>query len=652
MAERSFALNVLKHIGVIRGGPASSSLVPRADNAAALQREYGDFLKAGEVADVNSWSRYAGLMRRPTTFEEMLRLWEEMSGWDLMAAALSEIVEESLQTDPSAPGLIWYRCNKPEFEEDLNEMLSEVNAEELLPSQIWNVASLGNHFEKVDYAPRKGVMGLTYAPVFDVRRYWLEKNRQCVGFRWIGHEPPQRDNVFTGVDGKTPIERVALKSGQNLENLWYPWDFVHFRRMFRLRESEHGEPLFDEAQGIYKKLRLAVDQMVVHRAQVQPDRYAINIDVKNQPPMEQLRTVQRWRQQLRSKIAFGQGSSADVLSNPTDFKSFYSAMALDTILYIAKPEGFQHTIEKLQGTANVPDIYDIELLINLFFSIIGMPKWWVMGNDGQQPASGKALLATDIRFLRKIKALRRTIMQGYRWLGYFHAALLGKDVSDLNIEVEMPAVGGLEDQMKLEVINLQADVLDKLGDVMDKFNLPREAWVEVIFKRFMHLPDDMVSVFMTALPPEAGGLQDSLQEEERRRLPSISETQMGVEVERAFNNDIMLRGRMAKLREVIHSDGLIGKYSERGAQKLSKVFVVPSVGSGDVIVSSWGNLALKATLESGERVTRISIDENVATPRGTKDKTVVAEAEDAAAKPTGPGTIPTPARKFIGASSS
>jgi hypothetical protein len=53
---------------------------------------------------------------------------------------------------------------------------------------------------------------------------------------------------------------------ERLFELWYPWDFMHIRRMYRLRMNEHGEPIFDEAAGIYKKLRLAIDQMVVHRA--------------------------------------------------------------------------------------------------------------------------------------------------------------------------------------------------------------------------------------------------------------------------------------------------------------------------------------------------------------------------------------------------
>jgi hypothetical protein len=35
---------------------------------------------------------------------------------------------------------------------------------------------------------------------------------------------------------------------------------------------------------------------------------------------------------------------------------------------------------------------------------------------------------------------------------------------------------------------------------MAKYNLPREAWVETIFKRYLHLPDDVVTMFVTALP--------------------------------------------------------------------------------------------------------------------------------------------------------
>jgi hypothetical protein len=507
------ATSLLKYMGMVgTSGQATGSLVPRAGTPTADQELFRDFQEAGRVANPDVWSRFNTYMRRPVTFDSMLQLWDEMAGWDLMAAALVEIVDEATQADQNSPAKIWYQCNDRDFEDDLNGMLLNLNSEELLPSQVYYVAALGNHFEKLEYAPGEGVIGMSFIHPMDVRRYWLERNRKCVGFRWNGHKP-SKESAFVHPDNRTPIERVALSDGQSIEELWYPWDILHMRRMYRLRVNEHGEPIFDEAQGIYKKLRLAVDQMVVHRAQVQPDRYVINIDTKDQTPVDQMKTVQRWKQSLRSKLAFGlsnQGSTgitADV-TDPAGFQAFYNAWSLDTILWVAKPSGFEHAIEKLQGTQNVPDVYDIELLTDLFYSIIGMPRSWFGakgGGGGEQNMSGKALLAQDMRFLRKIKSIRAPIINAYTWLGYFHAVLKGKDIRELDIRAMMPPIGSLEDSMKLEMLRQQAEVLDLLADVMQKYNLPREAWVETIFKRYMHLPDDVVTMFITALPNDIEG---------------------------------------------------------------------------------------------------------------------------------------------------
>lgn len=505
------ATGLLKYMGMIgTSGHATGSLVPRSGTVTADQELFRDFQESGKVANPDVWSRFNAYMRRPVTFDAMLQLWDEMSGWDLMAAALVEIVDEATQTDQNSPATIWYQCSDREFEDDLNGMLVNLNAEELISSQVYYLASLGNHFEKLEYAPGEGVMGMSFVHPMDIRRYWLERNRKCIGFRWGGHKP-NKDSAFVHPDNRTPIERVAISDGQNTEDLWYPWDFLHFRRMYRLRISEHGEPIFDEAQGIYKKLRLAIDQMVVHRAQVQPDRYAINIDTKDQPPAEQMKTVQRWKQTLRSRLSWGlqnQGSTGLTtdITDPVGFQAFYNAWSLDTILWIAKPTGFEHAVEKLQGTQNIPDVYDIELLTDLFYSIIGMPRSWFGAKTGSaggdQAMSGKALLAQDMRFLRKIKSIRRPIINTYTWLGYFHAVLKGKDIRQMDIKAMMPPIGSLEDQMKLDMLRQQAEVLDLLADVMQKYNLPREAWVETIFKRYMRLPDDVVTLFITALPTD------------------------------------------------------------------------------------------------------------------------------------------------------
>jgi Bacteriophage T4-like portal protein (Gp20) len=581
-------IGLLKYAGLVgTSGVRTGSLLPRANTPNAEQILWQEFQEAGRVADPDIWTKYNTVMKRPTTFDAMLTLWDEMSSWDLIAAALVEIVDEATQTDANSPGTIWYQCNDQEFEEELNDMLVRLEIEHIIQSQVWHVAALGNHFEKIEYAPNEGILGLSFVHPVDIRRYWLERNRKCIGFRWHGQKPNKED-VFVMPDNQTPVERISMNQGQSVEELWYPWDFLHFRRMFRMRISEHGEPIFAEADGIYKKLRLAIDQMVVHRAQVQPDRYAINIDVQEQPPVEQMKTVQRWRQALRSKLAFGQVGNPNEFNSAADFSSYYNALALDTIIYLAQPKGFSNAIEKLNGTVDVPDVYDIELLTDLFYSIIGMPRAWFGGGgsnkEGGEAPSGKALLAQDIRFLRKIKSIRRPITNCYEWLGYFHAVLKGKNIEQLDIKAMMPPIGSLEEQMKLEMLKAQAEVLDVLADVMDKYKLPKEAWIETIFKRYMHLPDEVVNVFITALP---GEIEQEQPQESLKRKPAPYTFRLIREIEGELDKNPRSHRLIEQLRSAVYGESdRVRKVVRR--RRLKEVLQPPDTKDLDVVISSFG----------------------------------------------------------------
>jgi hypothetical protein len=432
-------------------------------------------------------------------------------------------------------------------------------------------------------------MGISFVHPMEMRRYWLERNRKCVGFRWLNHKPNKED-VFVQPDNRTPVERVSMAAGQNIEDLWYPWDFLHFRRMFRMRMSEHGEPIFAEADGIYKKLRLAVDQMVVCRAQVQPDRYAVSIDTQEQPPVEQMKTVQRWRQTLRSKLAFGQVGMPNELNGVSDFTAYYNALALDTMIYIAQPKGFNNVITKLPGTVDVPDVYDIELLTDLFYSIIGMPKSWFSGGSGGsggggEMPSGRALLAQDIRFLRKIKSIRKPLINVYQWMGYFHAVLKGKNIEELDIKAMMPQIGSLEEQMKLEMLGVQADVLQKLGDVMEQYSLPKEAWIDTVFKRYMHLPDEVVSVFMTALPSEIEQ-EASGKEESRIKRAAPSTLRLINEINEKIKCTPGGEDAVRMLREVVYKEKLLDRPNTKWNR--DRVFSMGAIKENDVVISSFG----------------------------------------------------------------
>lgn len=626
---------LLKYLGMIgTAGARTGALVPRANTPDSEQRLYTDFQEAGKVADPDIWTKFNMFMRRPTTIDAMLNLWEEMSAWDLIAAALVEIVDEATQVDANSPATVWYQCNDAALEEELNDMLMRVGVEDIIQSQVYYVASLGNHFEKIEYAPGEGVLGLSFVHPMEMRRYWLERNRKCIGFRWLGHKPNKED-IFVHPDNTTPVERVSMTNGRDVEDLWYPWDFLHFRRIFRQRFTEHGEPIFAEADGIYKKLRMAIDQMVVHRAQVQPDRYAINIDVQEQPPIEQMKTVQRWRQQLRSKLSFGNSGTGDAPGVPNDFNSYYNALALDTIIYLAQPKGFANTITKLNGTTQVPDVYDIELLTDLFYSIIGMPRSWFGAKTGEgggdQAPSGKSLLAQDMRFLRKIKSIRRPIIQCYEWLGYFHAILKGKKTEQLDIKAMMPPIGSLEDQMKMEMLQTQAEVLDMLADVMDKYKLPKEAWIETIFKRYMHLPDDVVNVFITSLPGELDNAQQQDESLRAPRKPAPYTYKLIREIDARISGTPGGKKLVEDLRRSMDLVQNVERRKQR--QTMESIMGQPKCKKDDLIISSFGRhpFELKrpsdAKSESSLRMTARPITENIRFADDPEPKAPVARKE-------------------------
>lgn len=585
----SIAGNVLRHMGLTGSPLPASTIAPRIkDPNSGLDIQ--QFTDLGQVTNSEIWSNYNLSMVRPTTYMAMLQIWREMASWELIAAALVQVVDEAIQKDDSKPGSIWYECEDAKLEGDLNQMIQLLNVEEVLPSQFWFLSALGNSFEKLEYSKGDGVTGMSFIDPQEIRRYWLQKNRQCIGFRWEKQQPPDRENFWL-LKQDEKIDRVDIGSGSSTEKLWYPWDFLHFRRMYRYRESEHGEPIFDEAQGIYRKMRIALDQMVVHRAQVQPDRYVINVDVGEQAPTEQMKTLQRWKQAFRSKLSFGGGKTGSGMSDPTDFSSFYNALGLDSILWVARPKGFNHAIEKLAGTASVPDIYDIELLTNLFFSVIGMPKEWLgLKGEGESKAvSGKALLAQDIRFLRKIKALRRPIITGYEWLGNFHAILKGVDVSQTRITAKMSEIGALDEQIKLEMLKTQAETLNELADVMKAYGLPREAWVEVIFKRYMHLPDDIVNTFITALP-------DPVQMGETSAAKTITTAKAIFEVQEKLRGNPRAEWLTKQLHELAS-----GNLKPKRHKVLSESVIrdpKKMIKSGDTIVSSFGPIDREPVTES------------------------------------------------------
>ena len=147
----------------------------------------------------------------------------------------------------------------------------------------------------------------------------------------------------------------------------------------------------------------------------------------------------------------------------------------------------------------------------------------------------------------------------------------------------MPQIGSLEEQLKLEMLGIQADVLSKLGDVMEQYSLPKEAWIDTVFKRYMHLPDEVVSVFMTALPSEIDQGKDG-KDESKKGAPSTRK--LIEEIHRKIENTAGAGEAIKMLKEVIYKEKLSEPLKQRWS--VERVLNKGRVNENDVVISSYG----------------------------------------------------------------
>jgi hypothetical protein len=146
--------------------------------------------------------------------------------------------------------------------------------------------------------------------------------------------------------------------------------------------------------------------------------------------------------------------------------------------------------------------------------------------------------------------------------------------------------------MKLEMLEKQVDILQKLGDVVDKYSLPQEVWLEVIFKKYMHLPSEVVDAFMTALPPEAKGPTESKQ----RTARGDTTRQLLEEIEKKVQGNRYLRTVVEDLRQVVYDTRSNHRtLAHHGRKIFESEQTRPdrldgAIKPGDLIVSSFGQL--------------------------------------------------------------
>jgi hypothetical protein len=358
--------------------------------------------------------------------------------------------------------------------------------EDIIRAQFKQIIAYGNDFERLHLGP-EGVHGWHNRDVEKVERF-ADEFKRLIGFG-DEDEPPS----------EVP-EAVLWGDDRNKKRLHKPWDFVHFRLMMDERKSEYGQSILKPAVNTYKRLRMAEDQMMIYRMQMQPTRYLVKIDTGSASVPEMWRMAHEWIMRMRNNRLLD--------ASRQQYEPRNDPWAIDDIVFLPTRKDSQTDVKVLTGDHEIPDICDVQYFLRQLASMMNIPPDYLgaepEANQGLSPKS--PLVMQDLRFQRSIKTLRSVGQQGYDLVCRIHLALVGKDPY-LPFRIKMSNIVALEAESQLELVSAQADLAGKLIELGTTIQAPPEEWLRMIFTKYFPLPAELVDILAigSILPKPQGG---------------------------------------------------------------------------------------------------------------------------------------------------
>lgn len=447
------------------------------DNLTREERENGFRASGKSLQDKSAGVKsryYEETTPNQNTVEHFSEL-EEMAESDIINPIVELYAEECTQPDVASKKTVWFECVDGGVEEDLNQMLERVGVENLIYSVAYSVCATGNAYWRVLRSRENGVEKVVSVPTPSIERIYDETTRRLLGFDWAGNTPYGDQEIVIGS-----------------KSIFAPWEFIHFRRL-KDTTTEYGVSLLSSVWPLYKKIRLAVDHMVQYRMQMMPTRHAMMIDVDEQGLLESAETVNMMKMLMRNSVLM------DARNGYMD--SRYHPPGMDSILYFPKRKDDTTSIETLQGTTEVPDVYDLDLLYKKLFAAARVPKAYV-GFEENTGIAQASLVSQDIRFARMIRVLRKPLIEGLMKLGQLHLALKGINPESYKLEVHMSRISALEEELNAATLERQADMANTLVNLCQTLEIPNREIIDLVFREYLHVPRHFVDLAKLAAAVE------------------------------------------------------------------------------------------------------------------------------------------------------
>lgn len=344
--------------------------------------------------------------------------YELMDSDPIIASALDLLAEETTSRDEFG-NILSITTKNQKIKTILENFYYDVlNIESNLYHWVRNLAKYGDWYLKLDIADGIGIVGVhpisTYTILRDEKIF--ERNENSIKF--------------------------IVSDASPLKGTYESYEISHMRLINDSNYLPYGKSMVEAARKIWKQLSIMEDAMLIHRIMRAPQKRIFKVDIGNINHDEAETFIQGFINKIK-KVPFVDQATGD-------YNLYYNMENLTEDFYLpVRGNDSGTSIDTLSGL-EYNSIEDIEYLRNKMMSALRIPKAF-LGYD--ETITGKSVLASeDIRFVKTIERLQRSVEHELLNLGIIHLYAQGYELSDLyDINISLTKPSTIYEQEKLEI---------------------------------------------------------------------------------------------------------------------------------------------------------------------------------------------------------
>ena len=440
--------------------------------------QFGPGGAAGKRNRQSPYDVYQGQLKTPRDRNKQYDLYEELDEISEIASVLDAYAEDATQYDKEKKASIWIEGKNKKIVDECNMLLKRLEMEEHIEAIARDVAKNGDDFGRL----------LHFDPTKDPEKARLG----VLGIEW--HDPRYIERVeddngillgFMDSD-KTGAASIAR------EDMFMPWDFVHFRMRTRKYATMtganiYGTSLLKNASRPGKQMKMLDDMLAILRLNKTFDKRVYEIDVGDATPEEIPSILRQWQQ------IFTRANWRDLISG--EVSQLYDPLAVDDDIFWPKRKGSESKVTTTPADPNVRDLADVDHKRNQLFGALRAPKGYFGFDESGSTDAQTSISSKDIRFARLVKKLQRAIINGITRICQIHLALREMDTNLENFQVMMVEPSAIEHVHRLEAMQVLIDISERMLLMGDHMALEPVRWRTHILRKVFGFSDTDLKMY-------------------------------------------------------------------------------------------------------------------------------------------------------------